>query len=180
VRRAESLGFPDDFWLEHPIPNKSETAKKICWLTNPGTCSEEHMARLYLRASLHPIDRFFMVVRRRLSFAERAYASANQAGKKWYGYNAYRPDNLAKLLEIFRVFYNYCIVGKDKQTPAVRLGLARGPVAPEDILYFEPNLSERKPNPVRTKAKSQPVKKKETANEALLRSLTENKPWEQF
>ena len=34
--------------------------------------------------------------------------------------------------------FNYCEVGQDKKTPAMRMGLARGPVAPEDILYFEP------------------------------------------
>lgn len=181
LHRAQALGFPDDFWLAHPIPNKSETAKKICWLTNPGTCSEDHMARMYLRASLHPIDRFFMVIRRRISYAERAYASSNQTGRKWYGYNAYRPDNLAKILDIFRVFYNYCLVGpKDKKTPAMRLGLARGPVAPEDVLYFEPNLTDRVPNPNRTKAKAQPAKKKETSGESVFRSLNENKPWEHF
>jgi hypothetical protein len=39
-------------------------------------------------------------------------------------------------LEIFRVYYNYCQTGEDKKTPAMRLGLARGPVSPEQILYF--------------------------------------------
>jgi hypothetical protein len=69
---------------------------------------------------------------------------------------------------------------KDKKTPAMRLGLARGPVAPEDILYFEPNLTDRTPNPKRTKAKAQPAKKKETSGESVFRSLNENKPWEHF
>jgi len=106
---------------------------------------------------------------------------SNQTGRKWYGYNAYRPDNLAKILDIFRVFYNYCLVGKkDKKTPAMRLGLSRGPVAPEDLLYFEPTLTDRIPNPNRTNAKSQPLKKKESSGETLLRSLNENKPWEHF
>jgi hypothetical protein len=145
MQHAVSLGYPDDWWLVHPLPNKSEPAKRICWLTNISTYSDDHAARLYLKASLHPIDRFFMLVRRRLSFAERAYGSASQAGRKWYGYNAYRPDNLAKLLDIFRVFYNYSLKGSDGKTPAMKLGLARGPVAPEDILYFEPVTSTRKP-----------------------------------
>ncbi|WP_161984298.1 hypothetical protein [Sulfuriferula plumbiphila] len=144
MQRAVSHGYPDDWWLVHPLPNKSEPAKRVCWLTNISDYSDDHAARLYLRASLHPIDRFFMLVRRRLSFAERAYGSASQAGRKWYGYNAYRPDNLAKLLDIFRVFYNYSLTGSDGKTPAMKLGLARGPVAPEDILYFEPLASTRK------------------------------------
>ena len=41
-------------------------------------------------------------------------------------------------MEIFRVYYNYCKVGnKDKQTPAMRLGLAKGKVDLEDIIYFQ-------------------------------------------
>jgi hypothetical protein len=34
------------------------------------------------------------------------------------------------------VFYNYCITGKDGKTPAMRLGLAKGKVSLEDIIYF--------------------------------------------
>jgi hypothetical protein len=33
-------------------------------------------------------------------------------------------------------FYNYCEAGDDKRTPAMRLGLAKGIIAPEDVLYF--------------------------------------------
>lgn len=40
------------------------------------------------------------------------------------------------VLEICRIYYNFCIKGEDGKTPAGRLGLARGPVAEEDILYF--------------------------------------------
>jgi hypothetical protein len=37
-------------------------------------------------------------------------------------------------------------------TPAMRMGLAQGPIAPEDILYFEP-----RPRPGRRKRKSEAV-----------------------
>lgn len=96
-----------------------------------------------------------MLVRRRLSFAERAIGSASQQGRKWYGYNAYRPDNLAKLLDIFRVFYNYCITDSDGKTPAMKLGLARGPVALADVLYFEPALTSRKSRAKRATVKDE-------------------------
>ena len=56
----------------------------------------------------------------------------------WFGKNAYNPAVLVKLLEMFRTYFNYGEVGQDKNTPAMRMGLARGPVAPEDVLYFEP------------------------------------------
>lgn len=41
-----------------------------------------------------------------------------------------------KLLTIFRVFYNYVAAGQDKETPAMRLGLAQAPIKIEDLLYF--------------------------------------------
>ena len=50
--------------------------------------------------------------------------------------SAYKPQNLGKVLEIFRVFYNYCSAGQDKQTPAMRMGLAKGPVKLEEVLCY--------------------------------------------
>jgi hypothetical protein len=41
------------------------------------------------------------------------------------------------MLGIFRVFYNYCLVGQDGKTPAMHLGLAKGKVSMEDIIYFK-------------------------------------------
>jgi len=41
-----------------------------------------------------------------------------------------------KMLDIFRVFYNYVEVGQSKDTPAMRLGLAKGSVSMEDIIYY--------------------------------------------
>jgi transposase-like protein len=136
MARARALGQFDDQWLAHPVPNMSEPAKKVCWLTDFGGYDPDHLARLYLRGSLHAIDRFFMQTRRLLSMAERSLATASKARRVWYGYSAYKPENLIRILEVFRVYYNYCKVGEDKKTPAMRLGLAKAPIKPEDILYF--------------------------------------------
>jgi len=84
------------------------------------------------------IDAFFMQVRRRLSLLERPIATASNNRRIWHGYSAYNPRSIVKLLEMFRVFYNYVLVGADKQTPAMRLGLAKGRVSIEDIVYFQP------------------------------------------
>lgn len=138
MAQAKEFGHWRDRWVEHPLPIMTEPEKRACWLTDLGDYDEDHAARLYLKATLHPIDRFFMQVRRRLSLAERAISSAGNQGRVWNGYAAYQPGNLAQALEIFRVYYNYCECGEDRKTPAMRLGLARGPVALEDILYFEP------------------------------------------
>lgn len=136
MARATAVGVYGDQWLTHPVPNMSEPAKKVCWLTDMGDYDTDHAARLYLKASLHAVDRFFMQTRRLLSLAERSIVTASKDRRVWHGYSAYKPENLAKVLEIFRVYYNYCKAGADKKTPAMRLGLARAPIALEDVLYF--------------------------------------------
>jgi transposase-like protein len=138
MEKMTTVGRWDDPWLSHPLPNLCEPIKKVCWLTDLAGYSKDHIARLYLKATLHPIDRYFMQVRRRISLAERGITSASNQGRVWFGYNAYDPNVLVKMLEIFRVFYNYCEDDtSDKQTPAVRLGLAEARIDPQDILYFE-------------------------------------------
>lgn len=77
-----------------------------------------------------------MQVRRRLSILERPIATASSGSRIWHGYSAYNPETIVKMLGIFRVFYNYCLAGQDKKTPAMRLGLAKGKVSLEDIIYF--------------------------------------------
>ncbi len=42
---------------------------------------------------------------------------------------------VAKVLDIFRVWYNY-IFHTGKHTAAMRLGLAKGLVSYEDIIYY--------------------------------------------
>jgi len=143
--RMALVGKWDDRWLTHPVPTKAEPDKRVCWLTDidgaPVELSEleehrRHAARLYLKGSLHAVDRFFMQVRRRLSLAERPYATASSDRRMWHGYSAYQPQNLAKVLTIFKVAYNYCLEDSQGKTPAMKLGLAKGVVALEDILYF--------------------------------------------
>lgn len=147
LARARKIGKWQDRWLLHPVSDMREPTKLICWLTDIEPLAEDakgqegqlsHAARLYLKASCTEVDRFFMQVRRALTMAERGVISASADRRLWFGKNAYNPAVLAKLLEVFRTYFNYCEVGQDKKTPAMRLGLARGPVAPEDILYFEP------------------------------------------
>lgn len=141
MRRTRTLGKWKDRWVMHPFPDASEPEKAMCLLTDfqddtEKRYSHKHMANLYRKASLRGIDRFFMLVRRRLSLLERPFGTAGRGGRTWYAYSPYQPENAAALLDIFRVFYNFCIKGKDKQTPAMRLGLATSVVPLEDILNF--------------------------------------------
>lgn len=136
IAHMASFGKWQDKWLIHPFPNMSEPERAACYLTDFGDYDIDHLARLYNKASLHAIDSFFMQVRRRLSILERPIGSASAAGRTWYGYSAYNPAMIVKMLGIFRVFYNFCLSGQDGKTPAMRLGLAKGKVALEDIIYF--------------------------------------------
>ncbi len=137
ISRMREIGPWADRWATHAQPTSSEPEKAMCYLTDYGDLDPSHLARLYLRASLHPIDRFFQQVRRRLSLLERPIGTASKAGRTWYGYSAYRPESIVKVLEIFRVYYNYCLAGQDKKTPAMRLGLAKAVIDPQEILYFK-------------------------------------------
>jgi transposase-like protein len=148
MSRMREHGKWDDRWLTHPVASPAEPGKQVCWLTDidaPADDSLElqdqqlHKARLFLKASLHAVDRFFMQVRRRLTLAERPYATASSDRRMWHGYSAYQPKNLAMVLAIFRVAYNYCLVDSKGKTPAMRMGLAKAPIALEDILYFTPS-----------------------------------------
>lgn len=136
IAHMAAIGKWQDRWMSHPFPNMSEPEKAVCYLTDYKDYDEDHLARLYNKASLHAIDSFFMQVRRRLSILERPIESASSTGRAWNGYSAYNPETIVKMLGIFRVFYNYCLAGQDKKTPAMRLGLAKGKVSLEDIIYF--------------------------------------------
>ena len=132
-----NIGRWQDRWVEHPFPNMGEPQKAMCYLTDIHRYDEDHLAWLYNKASLHAIDRFFMQVRRRLSLLERPLSSSANMGRRWFGYGPYKPVMIGKLLDVFRVFYNFVEIGKDMKTPALRLGLAKGKITVEDIIYYQ-------------------------------------------
>jgi hypothetical protein len=134
IAGSSHFGKWKDRWAVHPFPNHAEPEKAICYLTDLSDLDSEHKARLFLRASLHPVDRFFMSVRRRLNMLERPIGTSSRAGRTWYGYSAYQPANIEKLLNIFRTYYNFCLAGADNCTPAMRLGLAARVITPAELL----------------------------------------------
>jgi len=136
MQHMEELGHLwKDKWLIHPLPDMSEPEKAICYMTDLSDYSEDHLARLYGKATLHGIDRFFMQVRRRMSILERPISTSSRGGRTWHGYSAYNPEIISKLLDIFRVYYNYVGASEASKTPAMKLGLARGKTRIEDIIY---------------------------------------------
>ena len=139
-RLSEMVKFGkwQDKWLFCPFPDMSEPEKAICWLTDLGdrAYDNDHLSRLYSKATLHGIDRFFMQVRRRLSLLERPISTSSSEGRKWFGYSPYNPAVVGKVLDIVRVFYNYIEAGEEKKTPAMRLGLAKKIYTCMDVLEF--------------------------------------------
>jgi len=137
IKRLETIGRWEDRWLYYPFPDMSEPEKAVCYLTPRNDYGEDHMAHLYLKASLHAVDSYFNQIRTRLSPLERGKHSQSNAGRTWYGYQPYKPELVQKLLDILRVFRNYCQKSKkDKKTAAMRVGLARGPIDMDAIIHF--------------------------------------------
>lgn len=132
------IGKWNDRWLLYPFPDMSEPEKAICWLTDlhDKSYDADHLANLYSKATLHGIDRFFMQIRRRLSLLERPITTSSAGNRRWYGYGPYNPAIVVKLLDIFRVFYNFIEIGKDKMTPAMRLGVASKEIMYNDIVFY--------------------------------------------
>jgi hypothetical protein len=123
-------------WIKFPEHTMGEPKKAICYLTDRSDYGLARMAIIHSRASLHSIDRYFMQLRRLLSLLERPISTPSNAGRVWRGYSPYRPERIQQLLDIYRVYYNYVAKGKDKKTPAMRIGMAKGRIRIEDILYF--------------------------------------------
>ena len=139
IDQMAPLGAWRDKRALHPFANSSEALKAVCYLTNFGDYDADRKAGLYMNATLHPLDRFFQQVRRQLSLLEIPIATGSKFGRTWYGYSAYPPENMEKVLAIFRAYYNYCLAGKDGLTLAMRLGFARAAVDPQEIIYYVPN-----------------------------------------
>jgi len=131
--RAHRLADDPSPWFIFPLADMAEPAKAIQYLTDFGDYDLPHLARLHMRATMRGIDRFFMQVRRRLSLMERPISTAN-AMKTWYGYAAYSPVMVERVLAIFRTYYNFCLVGEDGKTPAMRLGLTESPTSLNDVV----------------------------------------------
>jgi hypothetical protein len=95
------------------------------------------IAGLVDKATLHPVDRYFMQVRRELAGLERGIAVASNKRRVWYGYTPCNPSMIPKLLDVHWAYYNWIQVGGDGVTRAERLGLAKGKIRHPDIIYHQ-------------------------------------------
>lgn len=138
VRAARSRpGGLLDTWIRHPLQTKDQPNKRIRMLTdrwtNPpdggrSSYEDDHIARLLSLAGLKATDQFFLQVRYRIRMLARSVKGSNRRERVWHVHNPYNPINVQRTLTMFRCYYNYCQAGEDGKTPAMRLGLADGPV----------------------------------------------------
>jgi hypothetical protein len=145
IAHSKTLGKWNDRWVFHPQATMSEPEKALCHLTDLGDYDEDHLAWRYNKASLHGVDSYFNRIRRRVSLLERGIHASANAGRTWNGYAPYNPQQVQKLLDIFRTCHNFMwtrdvFAGevKEKKTPAMLLGMAKGVVSYEDVIYFRP------------------------------------------
>ena len=136
VANAQNPSTQDDCWVKTPSPSMAEPNKKVSAITDIANLDLDHQAHLYRIGGLHAIDRFFSQIRRKVAMFERPISPSSNAHRVWYIYSPYNPRMYQVLGDIFRVYYNYCQKSdKDGETPAMRLGLARGIVPIEQIIY---------------------------------------------
>jgi transposase-like protein len=131
-RRVRGVDLRDN-GLSWPFHSKGEPRKHIRILTDVGDRSYARIARLLNRASIHPVDAYFNFARRRVAGFERGIPTASNSERIWHAYSFYRPEMIPKLATILRFYHNYMLPGADKQTPAMRLGLAKGRVYERDL-----------------------------------------------
>lgn len=127
-----------DRWVASPFNHMGEPDKEICYISDRSSESNnvDTISEAMLSASLHAIDRFFMQIRRRVSLLERPIGTASASNRMWYGYSAYNPEIAQKIMHIFRVAYNYQMIGEDGKTPAMRIGLKQKSFSLQEILDF--------------------------------------------
>ena len=124
-------------WVRHPLPNMGEPEKSVCFISDRGKHSAKEVADMMLWASMHSVDRYFMLLRRRISLLERPIATASSNRRIWHGGSPYNPEVVSRLLDSFRVAYNFSLAGKDYKTPAMRLGISDRPYSLGEILNWD-------------------------------------------
>lgn len=122
-------------WYKHPIDRESEANKYISFTKEIPSSEWALKVSLMHQASTFAVDGLFQQIRRRITLLERPISSASENRRIWSGRSPYNPEIVNKVLQIFRVYYNYCLAPQGKKTtPAQRIGLAKGKVRVRDII----------------------------------------------
>ena len=139
--RGTDLASDGFTWKYH---RKEEPEKMIYLLTDRGDLSFGDLAILLTRASMAPVDKYFALARRRIKAFDRG-SRPTSGETTWYVNAFYDPSMIEKVATILRFYYNYMLPesaesGKPKaerQTPAMKIGVAKGKVYVRDVLSFK-------------------------------------------
>lgn len=122
--------------VEWPFHTKAEPRKSLRLKTDLGHLGFDGLARLICEASIHPVDAWFNLARRRVTGFERGLPTASNQQRIWHAYGFYDPDMVPKMVTILRFYHNWMLRGRDGATPAMRIGLAKGLIYPRDLFSF--------------------------------------------
>lgn len=137
MKAAAHIGKWKDKWVTHPMPSMNEPDKAVCWLTERADQDYDDMtkAQMYLDAGINAVDNIFQISRRLVNAFERPIGTSSGYNTVWHGYAPYHPKMVEQYLSLLRTYHNFIKVGKDKKTPAMRLGLTKKPLDFDDVLW---------------------------------------------
>jgi len=128
--RGRLLATSGAIW---PFHTKSEPRKSLRLKTDLGHMGWDDLSVLICASSIHPVDAWFNLVRRRVTGFERGLPTASNQHRIWHAYGYYDPEMVPKMLTILRFYHNWMLPGRDGATPAMRIGLAKGLIYPRDL-----------------------------------------------
>lgn len=128
------MGWPLSLGVRYPFSRKSEPNKVVKVPTWRPRRSVRSSARTLRLATLRSVDAYFFKIRSNIRFASRPAISRANIGHTWDKQYLYKPEMMAKIIQIYRFYHNWCNLGEDKQTPAMRIGLARGRIYERDFM----------------------------------------------
>ncbi|WP_299729441.1 hypothetical protein [uncultured Endozoicomonas sp.] len=114
-------------WLHTPFHKITEPYRAARHIPGRESLLLPKLAELHFYGLLQSIDSLFNATRRLVSYLERPLSKDSNDGLTWSGKQPYNPSMVEKVLTAHRVYYNFIKIGKDGQTHAVRVGLAKAP-----------------------------------------------------
>lgn len=103
------VGNAKSEWIINP--NKESRLGMLLPLGDVKHMNQHQMIKSLMNASLHGVDNWFQILRRHVNFLERPVTSATNS-KRWNAYAGYNPEWMVKLIEIKRVYFNYCMTNE--------------------------------------------------------------------
>lgn len=123
--------------FEWPYHTKPEPYSTLKCLTAHSALTTERAARLLRLTTLRSVDSYFHEIRSNLRAATRGGATPSSGNRRWDRYYYYQPEMLSKVVDIYRFVHNWMGSRKTKETPAMKLGLAREKIYERDLFAFD-------------------------------------------